>query len=765
MTTIIERIQNLLPNIADLVGFEGLEEHPIHGSTTGKNFSVDKANNCWFCFRCKSGGYALHYIALRDGLLDCNQVRDKANFKLVLEQAAREVGLEKELQQSWTKATEEAFYQQNQFYSILHKAQEYFVNSLNLSDESKKLYEYIQLKWGFNKEQSKQLGFGYAPDKATGLCHFFELEGFLKQDMLRSGLVKPYEKDSATTSNVHDVFRNVLTLPWLDTNNNPMFFIGRDPDYEMKMHNAKTKDEKKFIHKYRKQLVNVKSYPFLERDIHQPIFGMAQLERMNKKDVSYIVIAEGITDAMSLQLWNIPVLSPVTTGFSEKQIKEIIDFLKQYNVPVYICFDNELNLAGLKGVLRTLDAFPDDLQFELFYAELPLPENKDKIDVNEFFATHTKADFLEVIKNALPKKKTLELWRHFKNPYCIDRLLARAFVPTNNKAEANFILAKELYYTMDNTWDETAKILTKSSATKMQDGTLDHIEKQVLELPLEIQQHSCAFILGNTFMKNYCKMKECFHVSDDYPQYAKLGFDNYAIYEKLYNLRFVRHPKDYGEKYFKYELIFPIDEFDFNEDIIDNQVSIILDDKELNSPTEFETQFRALSSVQFEIPGAKKTEKQLAWKELVQYWFQHKEILFKGETAAHTPYDIQEQFLLFVDSHNKRYLTFDLEEMDSYPIDDSIYYIHDDDNPNQTRIYVPMKLIRKYMTEHWPAIKISDLRTYLKHWIAGNVETPKIRGIDLRVWPFFHTPEQYPKITTFYKEEMIKRQQTDKYEE
>jgi putative DNA primase/helicase len=49
-------------------------EHPIHGSTSGKNFNVNLEKNSWHCFRCGSGGGALSWIAVKNGIVECHEV-------------------------------------------------------------------------------------------------------------------------------------------------------------------------------------------------------------------------------------------------------------------------------------------------------------------------------------------------------------------------------------------------------------------------------------------------------------------------------------------------------------------------------------------------------------------------------------------------------------------------------------------------------------------------------------------------------------------
>lgn len=47
--------------------------HPKHGSSTGNNFSVNTAKNCWYCFRCDTGGGPLLWLAVREGIIDCSE--------------------------------------------------------------------------------------------------------------------------------------------------------------------------------------------------------------------------------------------------------------------------------------------------------------------------------------------------------------------------------------------------------------------------------------------------------------------------------------------------------------------------------------------------------------------------------------------------------------------------------------------------------------------------------------------------------------------
>ncbi|MEM4089960.1 MAG: bifunctional DNA primase/polymerase [Thermoplasmatales archaeon] len=74
--------------------------HPIHGSTTGMNLSINLEKNSWHCFRCNSGGGPLQWIAVQEGVIDCSEsvpgALRGAKFWEVLEIAHKKYGLSAE---------------------------------------------------------------------------------------------------------------------------------------------------------------------------------------------------------------------------------------------------------------------------------------------------------------------------------------------------------------------------------------------------------------------------------------------------------------------------------------------------------------------------------------------------------------------------------------------------------------------------------------------------------------------------------------------
>jgi len=62
-------------DVKERAGAEVRGSHPLHGSKSGKNFAVNTSKNCWHCFRHKSGGGPLEWIAIMKGIISCSEAR------------------------------------------------------------------------------------------------------------------------------------------------------------------------------------------------------------------------------------------------------------------------------------------------------------------------------------------------------------------------------------------------------------------------------------------------------------------------------------------------------------------------------------------------------------------------------------------------------------------------------------------------------------------------------------------------------------------
>jgi len=99
-------------------GNEYYGPHPVHGSKTGKNFWVNLSKNCWHCFRHATGGGPLLWLAVKEGIINCEDAVPGALrgevFKRVLEKMG-EHGLikNKPCTQKEAKEAEDKFFDEN----------------------------------------------------------------------------------------------------------------------------------------------------------------------------------------------------------------------------------------------------------------------------------------------------------------------------------------------------------------------------------------------------------------------------------------------------------------------------------------------------------------------------------------------------------------------------------------------------------------------------------------------------------------------------
>jgi len=56
-------------------GVEIQGRHPIHGSTNGMNFSINRRDNTWVCYRHMAGGGILEWIAVEAGIVECGETQ------------------------------------------------------------------------------------------------------------------------------------------------------------------------------------------------------------------------------------------------------------------------------------------------------------------------------------------------------------------------------------------------------------------------------------------------------------------------------------------------------------------------------------------------------------------------------------------------------------------------------------------------------------------------------------------------------------------
>lgn len=144
-------------------------------------------------------------------------------------------------------------------------------------------------------------------------------------------------------------------------------------------------------------------------------------------DKPYIVLTEGEIDAIRLDQEGIPAIS--NTGGAQTFNVELIKPIADKNI--LIVYDNDE--AGKNGIRKLLGLLP---KAEII--ELPL----DSHDICDFFNLHTKADFINLIRNALTKEKwelkyqspeyaTITVEDLYKKEYPQENWIIDKFLPVN----------------------------------------------------------------------------------------------------------------------------------------------------------------------------------------------------------------------------------------------------------------------------------------------------------------------------------------------
>jgi len=149
--------------------------------------------------------------------------------------------------------------------------------------------------------------------------------------------------------------------------------------------------------KYVKQLTNTPKNPQVAEYIKNPLYF---LHGKGKK----LYVTEGIADSISLsENIGCPVVSPVTTRINENDIADIVEIAKLYSSLVFVN-DSEENDQGKQGAIDTIQRLQQSGVNNCYLIELPRGTGIEKIDVNDYFRTHSKDDFA--------KLKEYSLWEY-----------------------------------------------------------------------------------------------------------------------------------------------------------------------------------------------------------------------------------------------------------------------------------------------------------------------------------------------------------------
>jgi predicted P-loop ATPase len=263
---------------------------------------------------------------------------------------------------------------------------------------------WFKSKYGIGDETIARLKIGFA-DNEPGLVRALK-DGpgaFTSRDLAGSSAFLPTAQDG-----LYPFFDGRIVFPYW-SRGNVVFMIGRHTPWTPDQEWEKSKYKKLAVHNDR---------------THELVAQCVQNDVLYNEDVlltrpERVIITEGVTDCISLMEHGFPVVSPVTVRIREADWERLLPRLAGVKT-VFICQDNEVSEAGMRGALKTAHilaangittrvAVPPLGEKQRAAREklAGLPAGSDeadallacaKIDVNEFFAAgKTATDFEQLL--------------------------------------------------------------------------------------------------------------------------------------------------------------------------------------------------------------------------------------------------------------------------------------------------------------------------------------------------------------------------------
>lgn len=233
-------------------------------------------------------------------------------------------------------------------------------------------------RYGFTDDTIDSLLLGWADGqlyKRMATSHEFS-----RRQLLRTGLFIRFKDGS-----IKDLFQNRLIFPYW-RRGRVAYFIARATN-----HTPKTLSEKA---KYKKLLTHSARHSYVSPHIVNDTFYNEDAANGAEE----ILITEGVTDCISAMQAGAPCISPVTTRFRSRDRQKLIDLTRHVKT-VVICNDTETSGAGEAGALETAQIL-HDADKDVRIAVIPLPKDKDKIDINELVTTQGSESLHSVISKA-----------------------------------------------------------------------------------------------------------------------------------------------------------------------------------------------------------------------------------------------------------------------------------------------------------------------------------------------------------------------------
>lgn len=238
--------------------------------------------------------------------------------------------------------------------------------------------ELFKEHYGFTDETVDTLKLGWANGQLFD--YLTEVEGVSREAALKTGLFVVLGG-----GRVQDFFRNRLVFP---------YWRGAQVVYFTARATAYTGSEEWEQSKYKKLLTHSDRHEYVSTTLRNDHFYNEDAAR----GADELVITEGVPDCISARQSSVSCISPATTSFRKQDVPKLLELTRRAK-RVVICNDTEVSGAGDAGARLMAAALWAEGR-EVCIATIPLPDGKDKIDVNELVVSQGPEALREVLGRA-----------------------------------------------------------------------------------------------------------------------------------------------------------------------------------------------------------------------------------------------------------------------------------------------------------------------------------------------------------------------------
>ncbi len=267
------------------------------------SFMVSPEKGIWHDFSANKGGDIFTFVMEVEGI----------SFKEALEKLAARAGVDISKYQGGDKAISQKKLRAKEALALAAK---YYQACLI---RNPKVCEYVFYKRNLNRQTVSKFKIGYAPAGGKAILNVLKKRGFTVEELEAAGLLSRYH---------NDIFRDRMTVPFIDTLGNVIGFTAR----------TITGEEPKYLNTPETILFNKSRF----------IFGLCQAKESIRRE-GYVVIVEGNMDVISSHQAGVSTAVATSgTAMTDQHLKA----LSKLTSDIRLAYDGDE--AGVKATERAI---------------------------------------------------------------------------------------------------------------------------------------------------------------------------------------------------------------------------------------------------------------------------------------------------------------------------------------------------------------------------------------------------------------------------